>query len=238
MAGSNGTAKGTAKGSKSAGGRSLDGSHDDLPEKVYDRPGGSTVINEDAQIDAMAKNAGLSREEAAKSHDSIGRFTAGFYEDFRNVERGKLDAFKTTSTMEWDKKATAQKLAETQEKIRAINQYITKAPAYKGEIYRGMGFSSAEDQAGFLKSLGSKSLNAMSSFSSKSRVADSFISTSSSFGVVLKVVNNKSGVSIKNISQYKTESEVLVPKGTKYKIVKVTPRSDNPQILDVEVKEV
>ncbi len=223
VAGSNGTAKGTAKGSKSVGGRSLDGSHNDLPEPITD--GGWRAINTDAQIEAIAKNANLSKDEATKSYNAIFDFTAhvGYV---RDVERGKPPD-----------NLSPEKLAAIKEKIRAINQYIAKAPAYKGEIYRGMAFKTAEDRATFLKSLGSKSLNAMSSFSSDLRQAKAYADdTFSPFGVVLKVVNNKSGVSIKNVSRHSREDEVLVPKGTNYKIVKVVSR--NSQMLDVEVKEV
>jgi hypothetical protein len=134
--------------------------------------------------------------------DAISRFSAD--------ESGRIREFERTGK---EQNGTEKKYAA------AINSYIAQAPKFKGQVHRGLTFDKPEAVSGFLKQLtqdGGLELDAMSSFSSDRNIAKSF--DGGNYGVLIKVKANQSGTSIKNGSSNSGENEVLIPKGTKYRI--------------------
>jgi hypothetical protein len=124
----------------------------------------------------------------------------------------------------------------------AINSYIAAAPKYKGQVHRGLSFTDPDQISKFLKNLtadGGFELTAMSSFSSKPTVAKGF--DGGKYGVMLKVKGNQSGTSIKNGSSMLYENEVLVPKGTKYRVSgnpKISRDSIGRTLMEFELEEI
>lgn len=182
------------------------------------------------QIEAMAKNAGITPEQAQAAKDSIIEFTGVSYKEIRSVQRG----LKTGLTKEQADSAS--------DHIKNINRYIENAPPFKGEVYRGMNFTSTKERNAFLRSIdGGFSLEAISSSSSDRGVARLFATGEgtlkdnppSGHGVLFKI-NNRSGVSIQNISDYPEEREVLIPKGAKYSVRSVNRKG---KIIEVELDE-
>jgi hypothetical protein len=135
-----------------------------------------------------------------------------------------------------------QKAGQLNERATLIDNYIKNLTPYKGEVYRGITFDNKKEMDDWLK--GDKdglldNQNAHASWSSELEVAKDFASVEDDLdrvGVVIKSVNNKSGVSISNLSDFgKTESEVIVPKDAKHKVKSVR---EEGGVVYVEVEEV
>ena len=126
-----------------------------------------------------------------------------------------------------------------------IEDFIERAPKYKGEIYRGAGFSDKEGALEYIKGMsqGGKSLT-MDSWSANQGVANRFASGEAlGFGgavydhrVVMKMPN-KAGAPIEALSGVGAEKEVLQPSGIEYKIKKVTTKTTgNVTVYEVEME--
>ena len=171
---------------------------------------------EQKQVSVIQKLTGLSEGEAKSSikaiedYSTIKGYSISNYESIRAVQQGK---FKIDG-----RDLTSPEISKIKSSIKAIDQYVKKMPAFDGVIHRGISFESEEEQSSFLSKISrGYSLGAMSSFSSSKTTAKGF-AEASSFGILF-VVKNKSGASIRNLSQMKAEDEVIVPKGVKYKIM-------------------
>jgi hypothetical protein len=133
-----------------------------------------------------------------------------------------------------------QKAGQLNERATLIDNYIKNSTPYKGEVYRGITFGNKKDMEDWLK--GDKdgvldNQNAHASWSSEIEVAKDFAEDDQDrVPVVIKSVNNKSGVSIVNLSIHgKSESEVIVPKDAKHKVKSVR---EEGGVVYVEVEEV
>jgi len=149
-------------------------------------------------IGKAAQLMGISESESAKVLAAVKRFTQTDYDEIRALQyQGKTSA-----------------------DIESINTYLERMPKYQGEIHRGKGFKSDEDRAKFIERIVTEgyTLPAMSSFSSNVTVAQSYSGGEAASGILI-TVRNKSGVSVKALSQMQGEDEVLVPKGAKYKLI-------------------
>jgi len=193
-----------------ANSRRINGKHDDLS----DSPRG--------QSSAIQKLTGMSADEAKasikaiKSYVSVGGDGAVSYGAIRNVQRGIFNA--PDGKPHYGNPLTKTQIAKVQSSIESIDQYVKKMPAYEGVIHRGMTFKSEDERKAFLSKISKGySLEAMSSFSSSRDAAGEFAGASSN-GVIF-TVKNKSGASVAALSRIKKEEEVLVPKGTKYRII-------------------
>ncbi|MBI4739000.1 hypothetical protein HY772_05580 [Candidatus Woesearchaeota archaeon] len=188
------------------------------------------VFGVEAQIETMAKNAGITTDQAQAAKDSIIEFTGTSYKEIRSVQRGLATDLDQDSINTFN------------DHIENINRYIENAPPFSGEVYRGMNFSSTQDRNAFLKSIDDGfSLEAISSSSSDREIARLFATGEGALkdnppkghGVLFKI-KNKSGVSIQNISDYPQEAEVLIPKGAKYSVRSVNRKG---KIIEVELDE-
>ena len=133
-----------------------------------------------------------------------------------------------------------QKAGQLNERATLIDNYIKNSTPFKGEVFRGITFGNKKDMEDWLK--GDKdgvldNQNAHASWSSEIEVAKDFAEDDQDrVSVVIKSVNNKSGVSIVNLSIHgKSESEVIVPKDAKHKVKSVR---EEGGVVYVEVEEV
>lgn len=126
--------------------------------------------------------------------------------------------------------------------VAALNHYMKKAPKFKGEVHRGLSFGDKAKFSDFMQRLTQDSgfnIDAMSSFSSSKDAAKVF--DGGTYGVMLNVVANQSGTSIKNASWHNDENEVLVPKGTKYRIVgppRVSKSNNGSSLFEFDIEEI
>ena len=136
-----------------------------------------------------------------------------------------------------------QKEGRVNERATLIDNYIKNLTPYKGEVYRGIIFDNKKEMEDWLKGdkdgvLGNQ--NAHASWSSELEVAKGFADIEEDdpdrVPVVIKSVNNKSGVSIANLSRFgEPESEVIVSKDAKHKVKSVR---EEGGVVYVEVEEV
>ena len=128
-----------------------------------------------------------------------------------------------------------------------IEDFISRAPKYKGEVYRGAGFSDKEGALEYIKGMsqGGKSLT-MDSWSASQGVANNFASGEAlGFGgavydhrVVMKMPN-KAGAPIETLSGIGAEKEVLQPSGIEYKVKKVTTKTTGKvTVYEVEMETI
>jgi hypothetical protein len=184
-----------------------------------------------SQISAIKKLSGLSEDEARAAIDAIKKYSEPegsviSYGSIRNVQRGIL---KTADGRD----LTKAELSKVESTTKSINRYLEKMPSFDGVVHRGMSFDSKEDRDAFVSKIsGGYSLEAMSSFSSSKNTAKEFASQSGSG--VLFTVKNKSGVSIKRLSEVEEENEVLVPKDTRYRIVGKPKKVANVLVVEME----
>jgi hypothetical protein len=151
-------------------------------------------------IETISRLTGMTNEEALASAKAVWSFTEAEYEDVRKSEYAGI--------------VTPQ--------IAAINRYLDRMPKFPGEIFRGKKFKTQELLDDFIEKMKdghTYDLPAMSSFSSSEK-SPKYFATNVSFqpSVIFKVAQNKSGVTVKNISNSRDENEVLVKKGTQYKL--------------------
>ena len=151
-------------------------------------------------IDTISALTGMTKDEALESAKAVWEFTEINYEEIRKAEYAGIE--------------TPQ--------IAAINRYLDKMPKFPGEVFRGKKFKTEQLLDDFVEKMKNGftyDLPAMSSFSSSEK-SPKYFATNVSFqpSVIFKVVENKSGVTVKNISHSLDEDEVLVKKGTQYKL--------------------
>lgn len=220
----------------------IDNTHDVIPSfALYgaDKSAfGSSVAVDNAEIvNKIAKVTGMKNEEAKLSLEALRKFSGTeSYKKYRELEKnGKLTLEESSET-----------IAEIKSEVKAINQYIEKMPKFYGSIYRGVRLESQQALDNVIKRLQngeSYELNAMSSFSSSEVVARSFALTDKKdlqVSIIYEVVENKSGATIKNLSRFPEEDEVIVPKGTRYKLAGDTKFFHTPggKIIIIPIKEV
>jgi predicted GNAT family N-acyltransferase len=164
----------------------------------------------------------ITLKEAQDTVEAINDWTGGGYEEIRKD----------------------QKEGRVNERATLIDNYIKNLTPYKGEVYRGITFDNKKEMEDWLK--GDKdgvldNQNAHASWSSELEVAKGFATDIEEddldrVPVVIKSVNNKSGVSIFNLSWLgKIESEVIVPKNAKHKVKSVR---EEGGVMYVDVEEV
>lgn len=99
---------------------------------------------------------------------------------------------------------------------KEIEDFIKKAPKYRGEIHRGIKVSTEADAMAAIKHM-TKGQGSMESWSNDLQVARDFGTRAGKVSVIFNVVN-KHGAPIAGTSRYARESEVIVPQNVSYKI--------------------
>ena len=139
-----------------------------------------------------------------ETFEALEDYTGGSSTALRKIEAGVLDE-------------DYEEYYQLKEQVDYINDFLDKAPKVEAEIYSG--FKNEMVEVYGLKNLkegDTFTLPSMTSFSTDTDIAESFDGAG-----FIKIINNKSGASIKNISNFYHESEVLVPKKAKYKLIKI-----------------
>lgn len=112
--------------------------------------------------------------------------------------------------------------------VKIINDALSRMGAYDGDIFRGLKFGNAKSGQEFVDMLqpGAEiQMKSISSWSSEKWVANNFSKSGNESFYSVKFIckNNKTGVGVQHISEYgDDEAEVLVPSGTKWKVVDIT----------------
>lgn len=155
----------------------------------------------------LANRLGVSDSEANQMIYAVGGFTKSNYRAIREIDAGTRQPDDFYGPQHKD-----------------LYKYLRnpRVPIFKGSIYRGLNGLSA-DQIKNLVPGGMINLDAISSFSSSKNVAKKYSKADGGKGaVLLKVNSNATGKSVKSLSVYPEENEVVVPKGSSYQIRSVT----------------
>jgi hypothetical protein len=181
-------------------------------------------------------------------HESVPGDAYGYFEAMKASGNpiSYDDAIKITGAVkEWTEDVSyireSQKAGKYSLVADRITDYVKSSTPFKGEIYRGISLESTEEALEWAK--GDKdgildNQNAHASWTSnwdKARefaVDNAFDETSQP--IIIKTIN-KSGASIKNLSTFDTEDEVVVIKDTRHRVKKVVYEDG---VLIVETEEV
>ena len=157
--------------------------------------------------------------KAKPPREALKRYTGESYREVRAEEfRQAKKAGKKLSPFEEAQIKIHKKNRLMADDAAEIESFLKRAPKHKGEIYRTM----IMDQEGLDDMLaGFKDSNA--SLAMESWTADGKLDFAQGRGQRITLrTKNKRGVDIAQLSEFERESEVLMPKGVKYKLKSVT----------------
>lgn len=134
-----------------------------------------------------------------------------------------------------------QKAGKSSKEEQYITDFINNSTPYKGELYRGLSIY-MDDPRDLIKvgqPLGNQGAHA--SWTSKPQVAEHFAGMSDDYhySVVIKSINNKTGASIRKITEewqggFMGMEEVIVPKNAKHIVRSIEERKDGVYFVVVE----
>lgn len=192
--------------------------------------GGSRTISTPTGVAQFSANA-LTREDALRQLDSAGIDSQQFETDIYNwrlLDYSNIRDAQTSDISEWADPAEYRELIRTGNNIEAGLRVL---PKYDGTIYRALDLQNLDDMQGGSATVGN--VLQMQSTSSFTRSLQSkFIDYSDEYNVVLRAINNASGVAVENIgvtSNSANEAEVIVPSQTAYRITGLIDRSTLPK---------
>jgi len=184
----------------------------DHPEGDY---GLDSIFEEptDKTYEKVAKELKVSKEKATEMVDGVSNYSDGFYDDLRAASRGE------------------QADEGTQKMAQDVEDFIKASPKWAGgQLHRGIKIYDMNDYAKILKSVQDGKpidMRGMSSWSSDKDVAESFASAGKRH--VILITNEKStshGTSIKHLSKYPHEQEVLMSKDAVFTPTRMEQKGD------------
>lgn len=208
------------------GGRGATSSHGKTKAKAKPLQKGHLTADEIPKTpEETAKYIGSTVQEAKDMFDAVQDFTGSAYSGIRRAQRGE----KASDIPELQKKYDSE--------AKRIEGYIERAPKWGGGVtYRGMSLPSSVVKG--LTVGGTFDVNlGTASWSTQESTARSFSKSGSGSRHVVFVSQTQSkGTSIKHISHFAKENEVLVSKNAKYAITNISTKSGSPYTY-VYVKE-
>lgn len=208
------------------GGRGATSSHGKTKTKEKPRQKGHLTADEiPKNAEETAKYIGSTVQEAKDMFDAVQDFTGSAYSGIRRTQRGE----KASDIPELQKKYDSE--------AKRIEGYIERAPKWGGGVtYRGMSLPASAVKG--LKVGGTFDVNlGTASWSTQESTARNFAKSSSGDKPVVFVSQTQSkGTSIKHISNFTKENEVLVSKNAKYTITNISTKPGSPYTY-VYVKE-
>ncbi|ADZ31573.1 minor head protein [Planktothrix phage PaV-LD] len=136
-----------------------------------------------------------------------------------------------------------QKAGRFNQQAEYLSSYINNSVPYKGDVYRGLNFSSEKEALDWIKGVGHvlDNQSAHASWTSDVDVAELFGNQDGASGqmVVLKAVN-RTGVSIQNIAESTVGAkamEVIVSKNARHRVKNIV-KEEYDGSITVEVEEI
>lgn len=191
-----------------------DGPINPRPHPVKKMRGQATDVGEDV-IAFVAKELGVSAEEADKYARTMSMYCSDYYSDIRRFQRG-------------EKLLTGEERFVA-EMASAIEDYISKSPKWDGGItYRGVALS--DDELSSWQVGTNHDMGGTSSWSEVDSVATEFADHNATYGKPNKVIfvspTQTKGTGIAHLSAYYGEQEVLASKDARYKVLKREQKGD------------
>lgn len=177
------------------------------------------ALKKELQKDAAEFELSPAMAKAKPPREALKRYTGESYREMRAEEfRAAKKAGKKLAPFEEAQIKIHKQNGLMADDAAEIEKFLKRAPKHKGEVYRTM----ITDQKGLEDMLagykGGNQTLAMESWTS-----DSSLEFAQGRGQrVMLRTQNKKGVDISQLSEFEKESEVLMPKGVKYRLKGVT----------------
>lgn len=168
-------------------------------------------------LEKIEKLTGMNESEAEIALNKITKFTLSGFMKIKSIERE----------------------GKTNQDTKLLNNFIKNMPAYQGFIYRGVPFSTLEKLKSFLTLIeknGGYTIDSMTTFTCDDFVAEDY--AYSRYPVVIRIKNNISGISIKEFLSIYSENEIIVPKGTQYRLTHLPKVIEPEEVLYIDMEEV
>lgn len=159
----------------------------------------------------VTKDLQISEEQAKAMAESIYRYASYDYKEIRASSRGENDSFKTEA--------------------ENCEEFIKASPKWAGgKIYRGIKINNDADLRAIMDKASKGQpidMRGISSWSTEQSIAEEFATDYSESGFIHSVVfvtngtSTKNGTSVKHLSRYKDENEVLVSKDAVFTPTKI-----------------
>lgn len=164
------------------------------------------------QIDWIMKETGANKTTADQYRRGIEAFTHKKDNEMRQYQFG---LYKPSGIAKYDD--------EIKQLVDYTEEYISKAPKWVGESYRGLGVTQHDLDA--MLSSGRISNGALTSWTSSEKVAGVYADNNSNtyagkLPVMFHCTNQKYGTPIQHLSHYGRESEILVSGKSEYSVVR------------------
>lgn len=176
------------------------------------------------------------------THDSVPRNAQEYYEMM--IKKGKnitmQEASETVMAIQ-DWSGSSMEIKDLQRKgiyspeAENIEKFVKNSTPFKGEIYRGLAFENEEKAMQWLtKNNGVVEHSSHASWTSRLDKAEQFADAATKMyhnskklneqPVIIKSIN-KTGASVQNLSFFPDEAEVILTKGSSYKITNITKKA-------------
>jgi SPP1 gp7 family putative phage head morphogenesis protein len=130
---------------------------------------------------------------------------------------------------------TKQQLDNRLERARLVDSYIKKKKPYKGTVYRGVNLDTNGELQELWDSMQKRGTLSPESWTESKEIGVKFAGKGKA-RVLFELVENKSGASIKRISNKPKELEVLMPSGVKYEPIDMRVDEDGLRVIRVKEK--
>ncbi|GAC1475622.1 MAG: hypothetical protein PVSMB8_00390 [Vulcanimicrobiaceae bacterium] len=177
-----------------------------------------------------------------EQRESIDKFSHGYDWTIRQYELGKMTreelikAAKSHGSYEWHGGTPEKHIEQAVKASEHIAEAFKSTVPVAGQTWRGMALN--KGQLAKLMVEDDMVMHATSSSSTENAVARNFISTSTEkpHGVLLRL-QQKSGMAIKAMSTHASEEEILIARGTRFRITKREMLTNGTVLVDAEEVE-
>lgn len=183
---------------------------------------GETYMYGEKAYNKVQQDTKCTYEQAVERFDSVNAFTGSSYGAIRAEQMKSSDA-------KFHNK-------DAKEKGDRIEEYIHDAPKWgnSGTLYRGIQAKKdvVDDIINKLKAGEAIDQRGTSSWSSREQVARDFAGKGQSTSIIFRVDGTMKGTSIKHLSKFASEDEVLVSKEARWRAKKIE-QTDNGWVVDL-----
>ena len=213
--------------------RSAQNMNKEFDQKQQNKP--QTVL--DRELEVLSNECGVSREIALKYRNTLEDWMLDGYDGIRAVQTGR------TKGHDYDFEYSPERIQGYKERAAIIEDFIDKAPKFKGAVYRGIALDNMPFKKGMVIDMAGTS-----SWSASEKVAKGFANSKINKEHCVNFTAKKvsKGVELDHIfkgDEIGGEQEVLVSKDSKFKVIgmyeeKVSVGVVNRRMTHVTLEEV
>ena len=195
------------------------------------------LTTSDIEYEPTPDDLGWSNDQMVELGKDLEYWSENGYKRMRGAQLVKNKARPKTGTPDWramddyKKGLNAAEQAEALASSDNLEDFVSRAPKYKGQVHRGINLPNEQAYDSFMSDLTKgKKVNTLESWSADEEIATGFANGSNSATIkrgspgieVVMHVENKHGSPIAAFSALGSEDEVLMPSKVRYKVLKKT----------------